>query len=511
MKLPFVILIILATSFGQTTLADRTVLHSLWHEGNGEAIHTGLLSRTQLESQGLGLLDRGLRLVDLETALVNGRRGFAGLFTEGSGGNFFVVDLPLRDMRTRMEEMRSNGLRMTDVEAYRDNGQTRLAAVFGPGQGEEALVRPLPFDDFLERKELMRTLGLRLLDVEPVAINGRYRFVGLYSSEVTPTVLTGFRPRQRFTELRDRLLSDGWEMFDFERIVNAQGNDVYMGLWREGDDASRVSRFRSPAEQLFFTSQQRQIGRIPIDMELKILPGEGPTTRHPGGEEPELPANAPHVTVTSGTGTQRFVIEFQAPDDQPLPITIPASWLPSWLPRQDSRILVPDTHCGFNIRNADRILWQVPGNNALNDDTFRSGEVTETNDLLGGISFSGPIGACSGMDVPWVFGPPFTAQEEAIAPLPNMRLVIEGVGAELRFQRHDAPIEELFDAHELFSDDFETALTEVLDLFEVIAEQQGNIDAYCSMVGAYWTAVCSTTQGSACPLPRPGIPACQIF
>lgn len=114
------------------------------------------------------------------------------------------------------------------------------------------------------------------------------------------------------------------------------------------------------------------------------------------------------------------------------------------------------------------------------------------------------------MDVPWVFGPPFTVQEETLTPLPNMRLVIEGVSAELRFQGYNAPVEDLFDADELFSDDLETELTAFLELFDEIAEQEGNFDNYCSVVGAYWSAVCAQSQSGACLLPRPNLPVCQI-
>lgn len=127
---------------------------------------------------------------------------------------------------------------------------------------------------------------------------------------------------------------------------------------------------------------------------------------------------------------------------------------------------------------------------------------------LPGITFAGPLGACADTDTPWNFPAPFTTGDVPFVPQPNMSLVIEAAQGELRFASSAAPHIEPFNALELFSDDFEDRLTSVLDQFEEIAAEQGNIDNFCAVVGAYWTAACAMS-GSSCPLPRPALPLCD--
>jgi len=60
--------------------ADTLRLQSVWQEGDRDAVHTGLLSLEQFNRQGEELAAQGLRLIDVETEVINGRRGFAGLW-----------------------------------------------------------------------------------------------------------------------------------------------------------------------------------------------------------------------------------------------------------------------------------------------------------------------------------------------------------------------------------------------------------------------------------------------
>ncbi|MFV0383935.1 hypothetical protein [Paracoccus sp. (in: a-proteobacteria)] len=491
--------------------ADEVLrMQSVWQEGRGEAVHTGLLSLARFDAQGTAMVARGLRLIDVETEVINGSRGFAGLWAAGTGGNLFHVVAGLPALRAKMDEMRAEGMRLVDFEVYREGRGTFYAAVFRNGSGGQRIVRPLTIDKFLESKDMMRSLGLRIVDVEALVLQGQVHFAALYATDAPPAVFTGFRPRPLFTGLRDRMVRDGWELFDVERIGNAQGRDVYFGLWREGPGSSALSRLRSPAEQLFLTARQHEAGKEPVDMELKRLrtdPPPEPASPMPP-DPPLLPPNPPHVNVTAGSGTPRLSIRFTGVPDMPLRMEIPESWLPGYLPRQDDTVLVPDGLCGVNIRMADRISWQV-GGQVLNDAPFRSGAVTTFGDRLGGIAFSGPIGACAGMDVPWIFHPPFLIGETVLDPPPNLRLVVEGASASLRFRHAGAPVGQVMSATGLFSDETLDRLRSVLDIFDQIAGAQGNLDEYCSTVGTFWAALCLAAPGQSCPLPRPALPDCN--
>ena len=489
--------------------AEEQRLHALWHDGEGTSRFTGLLSLENFNDTAHELIADGFRLIDVETARLNGSQAFAGLFVEATGSNFLEAGHDLATMRERMRARRAEGLRLSDFEIYRQGGQRRFVGVFRPGSGQQRLVPPLHIARFLERKELMRTLGFRLIDVEAIVVGGQYRFAGLYRTDAPRSVFTGFRPRPNFVQLRDRMASDGWELFDVERAVNAGGDDVYFGLWRRGDGPSILSRFRTPAEQLLLAASQEEQGRVGVDVELKLLADEdtGSPPRPPPPTPPELPGNPDNVAFTDD---RRMRIEFSIDGGLPQRITIPRAWLPAWLPQhEDGEYVLPDTFCALNIRHADRVFWQVPGDPAVGSAPFQSLGTVPSEWQLEGISFAGPMGACADEQTPWQFPVPLTTDDVPFVPLPDMSLVIEGVDGELQFQSSAAPHAEPFDALELFSADFEDELLSVLDLYQEVAEREGNVDRYCAAVGAYWTFICSLTEGSDCPLPQPDLPVCN--
>ncbi|MHA6264421.1 hypothetical protein ACXYMO_14550 [Arenibacterium sp. CAU 1754] len=494
------------------TCAQDTRFQSVWHAGTGRSLHTGLLSLEQFEDRMETFRAEGvLRLVDIETMIANGRRGYAGLWTEGSGGNALDRVTGLAALRALMRSRASDGLRLIDVEPYRENGRLRFLALFRPGTGDQRVDRPLPIAKFLERKDLFRTLGLHLHDVEALVIDGEIRFIGLYRADTPPAVFTGFRPRENLMQLRDRMVSDGWELFDIERTKNARGEDVYFALWRQGDGNSRLSRFRRAGQQFTFSLEQQAAGRQAVDFELRrfgdVDPDDPRPLPQPDPPQPVLPSNPPHVTITDDVFLR---IQFTQIGDAPFSIEIPRRWLPDWLPEQNGEILLPDSFCALSIRHADSIFWQVPGDSAVNIPPFQSLETVPPSLALEGIRFSGPIGACFGTQTNWVFDAPFTNGNTPFEPLENMSLVISAVNGELGFLPSEAPHAEPFDAHELFTSDTEDELSSVLDAFEGLFDAQERIDDYCETVGMFWTAVCQTAPGSSCPPEVEILPACAL-
>jgi len=381
--------------------------------------------------------------------------------------------------------------------------------MFGPGTGTQRMGRPLPIDKFLERKDLHRMLGLELHDVEVVRLNGQIRFIGLYRSDSPPSAFTGFRPRRNFVELRDRLVSEGWELFDVERTRNADGDNVYFALWREGEGASVLSRFRRAGAQFTFSLQQQSAGRQAVDFELRATNATADNTQvtETETEEPRLPPNPSYLTLTDDTDMR---IQFTQVGDVPFTMEIPRRWLPDWLPEQDGEVLLPDTFCALSIRHADSINWQVPGNSSVNEPPFQStGDVPEQL-ALGGIRFGGPMGACAGTQTPWEFRAPFTSGTEPFIPLENLSLVISAVDGELSFLPTPAPNVEGFDPLDLFTSETEEKLSTVLEAFENLFAAQERIDAYCEVVGGYWKAICVTSPNEECPSAVGILPDCAF-
>ncbi|CAN0458085.1 unnamed protein product, partial [Ectocarpus fasciculatus] len=123
--------------------------------------------------------------------------------------------------------------------------------------------------------------------------------------------------------------------------------------------------------------------------------------------------------------------------------------------------------------------------------------------------FSGPLGGCAGQSVEWRFTPPFTEGGSTVEPRDNLSLVVGAVNGELRFPASAAAGARLLSPDELYSNATAATLRDILDAFDAIAEQGGNIDAYCDTVGRYFEEVCAVSTGSgSCPLPRPNLPTC---
>ena len=85
--------------FGSTTQADELRYEAIWQNGKRTSLTTAPLALDVFRSTGQNLANNGLRLIDVETRVLNGNRVYAGLWTQGTGSNFFVG--PLRPVPFR--------------------------------------------------------------------------------------------------------------------------------------------------------------------------------------------------------------------------------------------------------------------------------------------------------------------------------------------------------------------------------------------------------------------------
>lgn len=417
--------------------AQDVEFQGIWHQEDGISRHTGFLPLDDFIEAGEQLVTDGLRLTDVETVRIQGARRYTGLFTEGSGGNFIDVVTGRSALQARMRVRAEQGLRVTDVELFGPASDRTFVIVTRPGAGGQRITRPLRFVDFLEQKELFRTLGLRLADLEVRRLGGRLRYVGLFRSDQPPAVITGARSRAQLTQLRDRMVSRGWELFDVERQQNAAGDDIYFGVWRRGDGASRLSLFRPLLDQLAFANDQQQSGRREVDFELKRNSNPSDPNPDPGPDPEPDPDPTPipdYLTVSSGFGQDTLRVEFTGQPDIPFTIEFPFSWLPDEAVNNEGEIVLPAQWCRLTVRLADRAFWQVPGDPAVETPFFNALPEVPEEFHLGGLSFGGPFGTCEGTQTPWVFDLPLTSEQLPFEPLPNMSLVIQAAGGEISFE-----------------------------------------------------------------------------
>ncbi|MDH7447418.1 hypothetical protein [Aquimarina sp. 2201CG14-23] len=207
--------------------------------------------------------------------------------------------------------------------------------------------------------------------------------------------------------------------------------------------------------------------------------GNGDGTPNPE-DFPQLPS---HIELSGG---HNIIVDFTTIIDENPKITIPVSYLPE-LPQYDGEIIFPNNFCGMRILKADRFIWLDQGGQVV--DTFPYNYVPENgpddsiqelfgdNYYLGGVEFTGPIGACDEANENWSFPYPFT-QTDPVMNEP-LKLVIELLaGSEIEFLNYNIHPQEPLGADELFEDvDF----NELIEFFnETFYEGFENwIDSVC--------------------------------
>ena len=107
----------------------------------------------------------GYRLVDIETHMHQGKRFFAGVFHEASGGHA-LQHSTWASFIEAYDALTADGLRLIDFETY-VVGETRLyLGVYRPGSSGYALVAGHTWESFMTEWSERSAEGHRLVDVE---------------------------------------------------------------------------------------------------------------------------------------------------------------------------------------------------------------------------------------------------------------------------------------------------------------------------------------------------------
>ena len=490
--------------------ADELRYEAVWHSGSGTNIVTGPEPRADFIATGEDQTGRGRRLIDVETAKVDGEQVYTGLWVGGTGANLFDGPIGPIDLREAMTERRAQGLRVVDFEISREpNGGRRYLAVWRPGTGEEILTGPMQQDAFLARGQtLVEDQGLRLIDVEVERQDGVLLYSGLFRTGDGGNMITTPLRRRVFVDRREEFREQGLELVDVER-VRVGASDRFVGVWASGDGEGQLTRPRPFDDFVALGAQQTADGFRTNDIELQVVATAPPPDPDPddppsgGPSVADLPDLPRWIDVSGGDD---LVLDFGVTIDGQPRLTLPTStnvgpldYLPDYLPRdEDGNLVIPDNFCGINVRRASSFQWQKDGEtvtdfpyNRVDDVAALPGE----HDFLGGIDFTGPIGACAEANEPWQFFQPLT-QHGGDSPVPGMRLVIEmGPGSELEFLNFNFHPGEALNAHELFGEDISEKIKAIAEAFEAFELDNG----YCS-IDNYVQKVCEEEEEGEAPV-----------
>lgn len=398
-------------------LADELRYEAVWHSGSGTNIVTGPEPRADFIATGEAQTAAGRRLIDVESAVVDGERVYTGLWIGGSGTNLFFGPISAIEMRETIRERTEQGLRMVDFEVFRTaNGGRRYLSVWRPGTGEQMLTGPME-DAFLARgQRLVEDEGMRLIDVEVERRQGVLLYHGLFRTGTGSNRITTPLSRQEFRTRREEMRAMGLELVDLERI-RSNGQTRFIGVWAGGDGEGQISLPRSFEDFVAFGEAHTADGFRTNDIELRVRrdgPGPDPDPDpFPDPDpvpDPDPPQELPAwlSISTQGNPTVEVRLGSQADNPEGYHITIHDSLLPDTLPLDsDFNPIIPLDFCGLRVFHPSSSFWETSSGALVEDGihlhvpSYSDPEVEPF--AFQGVRFEGPIGGCAEEDPPWDF------------------------------------------------------------------------------------------------------------
>ena len=303
-----------------------------WESGTGGNIVNSPLDWEAFNQQGLELIEQGLRLVDVETfKKPDSPRKYVGVWRSGTGGNMINPPLAWDAFNDKGLELIEKGLRLIDVELVLGprNGR-RYVGVWRDGSGGNMVTPPLAWKAFDEKGKEMIEMGLRLIDVETYKLPGQSRkYVGVWSSGSGPNLIN---PPLKWNEFEERALAfidDGLRMKDFEVVRSASGERLYIGVWSSGTGANMI--YPSKRWRKFSQHGEERVrsGLRLYDVELEFNSNAEVRPIIPPAEDPEPDEVAGFPSYIIPTNNQYFTIDFRQGDPQPK-IFIPRICFPTY-------------------------------------------------------------------------------------------------------------------------------------------------------------------------------------
>ena len=317
------------------------------------------------------------------------------------------------------------------------------------GSDAYALYRYNNWSSFTNKWKELAQKNLRLVDIEVEKIGDKTHYFGVWRKGSDGYALYRYDSWGEFTNKWKELGKQNLRLVDVEPV--RIGNKThYFGVWRKGSDAHALYLYKNWDD---FTNKWKELAKkdlrlvdIGIFKSTGSVTNEGSSSSSDGSSSDYSFPTAPnYVKLQSGTvGSQnyRVVVDFSRIIDGKPTITLPVQFL-SILPTYDGEVIFPDNFCGLKITKASRFLWLNASNTVVDQHPYsyvpESSSVSQmygNNYYLGGIKFTGPIGACSKGSGSFDF--PFPLTKEGKNSLPNLKLVIElQSDSEINFLNYD--------------------------------------------------------------------------
>lgn len=472
------------------TAAERRYM-GVWQRETGSNIITGPMSFSAFVEKGTELTKKGLRLIDVETFGTGNTRRYVGVWRGGSGGNLIFPPMTAAQFESKRLEMIDKGMRLDDFEVFaNDNGARMFVGVWRSGTGAERWESGLRFRSFVKRGEQLVKQGLRLVDVETLGSGRKRLYFGLWQSGTGSNLVFAPVRAQAFASQRQDLTAKGMRLIDLE-VVREEGAQMYITVWAGGPGENRINL---PLDFNAFVSRGESMVKQGYRL-ASVETFEIPTSAPPPGEGPSQPGTpagdsisfAPLPSYIRLSDDPRLIIDFSSAIDDPPRITIPVDFLPLLPVDPKGEIIFPDNFCGIRVRKASRFVFlkdgeqinEFPFNNVPENSSVH--EMFGDNFFLGGIDFTGPIGACASASAKedWRFFFPFTQSSEAGGPADaQAKLVIEmQQGSEIEFLNFLQIKKNSLKSYQIFKDHTKEKMKKISELLAMLELDDG----YCSI------------------------------
>lgn len=503
-----------APFFACSAQADTVELEAVLNTGDARVQVSALMDYATFLETGEQISLAGLRLFDVESTRLDGRRVYVGLWRPGAGESNFDGPMNGIDFGNKMRAMRADNMRLEDFEVFRNqNGGRRYLGVWRNGAGRETLVGPVILDAFLARGAQLAEDGQSLVDLEVEIVNGTTLYHGLFRTEVGGTTnwMTAPVPRTAFVAERDQRIADGWHLIDVE-TVGDQDSPLYAGVWRKDGNPgpSVISALRPLGEFRNFLNDQGDMGRWATDLELRRFVPETETDddppdpdQDPGPTTADLPGTPDWVEITytasrvvihfgpnlggspSGDGATGFLLQIHNELLPPLPINA------------SGEIVFPDNICGLRVFHPSEVIWEDDDGQPLGPPFNSSSSMSQdpwATAAQQGMDFTGPMGACAGSGN-WQPMFPLTDASTGAPTAGRLTFILpDAVG----FLNDNAPLASLPESGLKPKDWFKI---EISDLLKNITKDFLDKDAdngYCTGVWHYLDAACAAGSDN-CP------------
>lgn len=291
----------------QKAIIVLSLLVCMAFEGISQQAYSGLFEETailthmeeklnweQFEESNKAQESKGYRLADLETLATDEGQNYWAVWEKVAGESQIEKHDHWPTFAKRNSALRAEGYALVDVEAFQNEydatvfvGVWRKQDVYGEVWKLGSLSSVTKKTGEATRKQLV------LVDIEAFKDeNNRTVFLAVYHrAERTQRNYITFSPDQRMF-MRDKLQRNksGYELFDYERIINNNGKELLVGLYRKGNAKNSIKNNLDKASFQEFQNYFQEKGFQLIDLEVNN--GEGNSEVVPEVEvEPILSKN----------------------------------------------------------------------------------------------------------------------------------------------------------------------------------------------------------------------------